>query len=34
MPVIKNIITGENVVFNTLHFQSAGGAKELIRKLV
>ena len=34
MPVVKNIITGEDVVFNSLHFQSAGGAKELIRKLV
>ena len=33
MPVVKNIVTGEDIVFNSLHFQSAGGAKELIRKL-
>ena len=33
-PVVKNIITGEDVVFNSLHFQSAGGAKELIAKLI
>lgn len=32
-PVVHNVITGKDVVFNSLHFQSAGGAKELIRKL-
>lgn len=32
-PVVKNLLSEEDVVFNTLHFQGAGGAKELIKKL-